>query len=86
MEADKQISFLQSSSSGPRELHCSPAPHLSSFLVVPAPHLSSFLVVVSEFQFSVTESEKSDTVLVLMEHLSEGTEKAWIKKHINTVH
>ena len=75
MEADKQISFLQSSSSGPRELHCSPAPHLSSFLVV-----------VSEFQFSVTESEKSDTVLVLMEHLSEGTEKAWIKKHINTVH
>ena len=62
-------------SSGPRELHYSPAPHLSSFLVF-----------VSEFQFSVTESEKSGTVLVLMEHLSEGTERVWIKKHINTVH
>lgn len=40
MEADKQISFLQSSSSGSRELHCSPALHLSSFLVA-----------VSEFSF-----------------------------------
>ena len=40
MEADKQISFLQSSSSGSRELHYSPALHLSSFLVA-----------VSEFSF-----------------------------------